>query len=86
MILGMLQVTTNSLDFSLAAKEPKTRPCTQRKSRALLRLWIFRLRRKNQKHALVPKEKAVHLFGARLFLCGLYWIRTSDLCPVKAAL
>ena len=36
MILGMLQVTTNSLDFSPAAKEPKhalvpkDKPCTEK--------------------------------------------------------
>ena len=31
-------------------------------------------------------EKSRAPFGVRLFVCEPYWIRTSDLCPVKAAL
>ena len=74
------------MDFSSAAKEPKTRPCTQRQAvRCSRSAASFLMPAPLCKHRCGIK-KAVHLFGARLFLCGLYWIRTSDLCPVKAAL
>ena len=64
-----------SYGFFACGERTKNTPLYPKTSRALLpqrcaHPWIFRLRRKNQKHALVPKDKPCAAHAAlRLFYC-----------------